>query len=217
MNEVKALRAELAALLARRTRGELTERRFERAYTEKAVELCRAVVRARLSAGERIEVEHHVVHAHMKLSQSVLREPEQQAVSLFLTPTRLLRIRSVLRPGRPVTCDKEDATVIDEAAVDRISRLRVVRQVRWGEAAAGVVICAVALLGRAWLAITAPLLLALGVAGIAHALLLPTRWAIVDLHEPQIGDEVRIHALGRKSGRTLLRTLRARLSAAVGE
>jgi hypothetical protein len=92
-----------------------------------------------------------------------------------------------------------------------------VRQVRWGEAAAGVVICAVALLGRAWLAITAPLLLALGVAGIAHALLLPTRWAVVVLHEARGGDEFRIHALGRKSGRALVRALRARFSVAVGE
>jgi hypothetical protein len=217
MTEVKALRAEVADVLARRQRGDLAERRFEREYAERSLTLCRAVVAARLARGERIELEHHVVHAHMKLSQSVLREPEQYAVSLFLTATRLFRLRSEMVPGRAVTCDEQDRTAIDEIALERVSGIRVERQVRWGEAAAGALICAVAILGRGWLAITAPLLLLLGVAGVVHALAMPTRWAVVETRLPRPGDEIRIHALGRKSGRALVRALRAQLVAAVGE
>ena len=37
--------------------------------------------------------------APSSLNQSVLREPEQEAVSLFATERRLLRLRSTLRPG----------------------------------------------------------------------------------------------------------------------
>ena len=217
MTEAGALRAEIASLAARRQRGELDERRFERRYAEKTLELYRAVIRQRLRSDERIDREHHVVHAHMKLSQSVLKEPEQQAVSLFLTTARLLRLRSEIVPGRTVTCDDRDRTVIDEVPLERISGLLVRRQVRWGEAATGALICVAAVLGRAWLAITAPFLLLLGAAGVVHALALPTRWAAVVTKEATSSDPILIHGLGRKSGRALARALRAHLVAAVGE
>ena len=217
MTEAKALRAELAGLVARRRRGELDERRFEREHAEKVLSLYRTVIRARLAPGERIEHEHHVVHAHLKLSQSVLREPEQFAVSLFLTQDRLLRLRSVVVPGRAVTADDDDGTVLDELPLASISGIRVERKMRWGEAAAGALVCAIALAGRSWLAITGPLLLLLGAAGVVHALLMPTRWAVLQAHAVAPGGEIRIYALARKSGRALKRALRARLLAAVGE
>jgi hypothetical protein len=215
MTDLDTLRAELRRLVVGRQRGDIPERGFERTFVEKTLDLYRAVIRDRLAKDEAIRIEHHVVHAHLRLSQSVLREPEQHAVSLFLTARRLLRLRSVVSPGRAPTCDEGDGTVIDEVSLDRIDRLKVHREVRWGEAAAGVVIAMVAWLGRPLLAATGPILLALGALGILHALLLPTRWCEVVTYGEAAGEPWRIFALSRKSGRALVRALRAHVVAAV--
>jgi hypothetical protein len=215
MIEAEALREEIRRLVKGRQLGDVPERGFERALAAKTLDLYRAVIRSRLAKDESVRLEHHVVHSHLRLSQSVLREPEQRAVSLFLTPRRLLRLRSRILAGRPVSCDEDDGTAIDELALESFAHVRVHREVRWGEAAAGVVIGAVGWLGRAWLAATGPLLVVLGVAGIAHALLLPTRWAEVETHGEPAAEPWCVHALGRKSGRTLVRALRAHLVAAV--
>lgn len=216
MTDADTLRAEIRTLVVGRRRGDIPERGFERRLTEKMLDLCRAVVRSVLAPDEPMRLEHHVVHAHLRLSQSVLKEPEQHAVSLFLTPRRLLRLRTVVSPGRPATCDERDGTVIDDLPLERVANLRVHRQVRWGEAAAGAVIAAVGAVGRPWLAATGPILVVLGIAGIIHGLLLPTRWCEVETHGAAIEEPVRIFALGRRSGRALVRALRARLAATAG-
>ncbi len=215
MTDADTLRAEIRTLVVGRRRGDIPERGFERRLTEKMLDLCRAVVRPVLAPDEPVHLEHHVVHAHLRLSQSVLKEPEQHAVSLFLTPRRLLRLRTVISPGRPATCDERDGTVIDALPLERMANLRVHRQVRWGEMAAGAVIAALGWLARPWLAATGPILVAVGVVGLVHGLLLPTRWCDVETRDATIEEPMRIFALGRRSGRALVRALRARLVAAV--
>jgi hypothetical protein len=212
MTEVERLRGEIRDLVAGRAAGDVPERKYEKLFAERAVDLVRATVRERLSEGEEVLAEHHVVHAHLRLSESVLREPEQQATSLFLTEQRLLRLRSTVVPGRPVTCDERDGTRIDDVPICAIRRLRTCREVRVGEIATGLVICAVALVAYHWLAITGPLLVLLGLAGVVHALALPTRWVRLEVDAPDPAAEpICIHGMRSRSGRSLLRKLRSGL------
>ena len=215
MNEADALRSEIQDLHRRHERGDIPSRRFEQALAERSVSLYRAVIRQRLREGESLRAEHHVVHSHLRLSQSILREADQQAVSLFGTDRRLFRIRSVLSPGRPVTCDSRDETVLDEVPYSGITGIPVRREIRVGEIAAGVTICMFAWVFRSWLEVTGVFLLGLGAFGILHALLLPTRWMEVETRGGPRTEPIKIHALRKKSARSLVRLLRQR-GAALG-
>lgn len=209
MTDPTALRAELRRLVEKQARGDIGRRDFDRQLAEGGVALVRALVSERLGDGERIVAEHHAVLGHLRLASSVLAEPEQEAISLFLTDRRLLRMRCRILPGRPPTGDDRDGTVIDEVPLAAITSLVTRRRVRIGEVAAGAVITALALVFKPWLLITGTLLAGLGVAGMLHGLLLPTRW--VEIQGPDRGadDVFRVHAMGRKSGRALLARLRA--------
>jgi hypothetical protein len=210
MNDPATLRAELRRLGERHARGEVGRREFDRQLAEGGVALGRALVAGRLEAGERIEAEHHVVLGHPRLASSALAEPEQEAISLFLSERRLLRLRCRLVPGRPPTGDNRDGTVLDEVPLAAISSLVTRRRVRFGEVTAGVVITAVALAFKSWLLVTGTLLAVLGAAGALHGLLLRTRWVEIRTAIPTGAEEVVcLHAVGRKSGRALLARLRA--------
>jgi len=213
MTDPVALRAELRRLVEKQARGDVSRRDFDRRLAEGGVALARALVSERLEEGERIVAEHHAALGHLRLASSVLAEPEQEAIGLFLTGRRLLRLRCRILPGRPPTGDDRDGTVIDEVPLAGITSLVTRRRVRIGEVVAGAVITALALVFKPWLLITGTLLAGLGTAGMLHGLLLPTRW--VEIQGPDRGadDVFRVHAMGRKSGRALLARLRA---AAVG-
>jgi hypothetical protein len=208
------LRQEMLDVFERRARGELTERRYERRLTELSVELCRAIAERCIDEDERILAEHHVVHSHLKLSQPVLDEPEQATASYFATGKRLLSIQGTVRPGRPSRYDDSDGTVVIDVAYGDIQTLLPQRQYRWGEALAGASIMLVSLAFGRLLQVTAPLLLLLGTVGLLHALVLPTRWLELVRRRPSDGPPLRIHGLARRSGRALLKVLRASLHAA---
>ena len=146
------------------------------------------------------------------LTQSVLREPEQEAVSLFATDRRLFRIQSILMPNRPPTADEHDQTVIEEIPLNKIRSLSLRRQIRWGEAGVGAVMGAFALLFAPWLSFTGPFLIGLGAAGIFHGLLLPTRWIEIIAQEERIPptDPISIYALRKRSARDLVQFLQVR-------
>jgi hypothetical protein len=214
VNEIDALRSEIQDLHHRHERGDIPSRRFEHALAERSLDLYRAVARECLGKGESLLAEHHVIHSHLRLSQSILKEADQQAVSLFGTDRRLLRIRSILSPGRPVTCDSHDQTVLDKVPYSSITGFRVHREVRRGEAVAGVVICTVAWVFRPWLEVTGGFMIGLGVVAILHALLLPTRWIEVETLGAPDAEPIKIHAPRKKSARSLLRLLRKQRAAA---
>jgi hypothetical protein len=65
---------------------------------------------------ERIVAEHHVVRGHMRLNASILKEPGQVTIGLLAVDRRLVRRRSRMVSGRPITRDDRDTTVVDEAA-----------------------------------------------------------------------------------------------------
>jgi len=203
--EADRLRAAIRETVAARGRGDLDERRFDRRMAELTVDLYRAAAAERLAPDETIRLQHHVIQNHLRLNRSVLRDADQEAVSLFLTDRRLLLLRCVHAPTQALTADHRDGTAFEEAALAEVRETRRRAGRRWGEAAAGAVIVAVALLFGRYLAVTGPLLLALGAAGVAHALLFPTRWLEVvgATGEPPII----IPAVGTRSGRALARAL----------
>ena len=206
--EADRLRREMAETVAAHRRGDLHERTYAKRIVEQSVDLCRAEAQARLRAGEGIRAEHHAVKAHLQLHQSVLRETTQEAVSLFLTDRRLIRFTSLLEPHRPFSCDDRDGTLVNDLEFCDISKIETRREFRFGEMAAGAVIALLAFAFRDWLQVTGTLMIALGVLGILHGLLLPTRWVEVHGREPGAAATIAVLALRKKSARKLLRLLR---------
>jgi len=210
--DLNELRSKIALLYPKRDRGDLREKDFQEKVAEQTVALYRAVIRERMAEGETIECEHHTIWTHFRLMQSVLREPAQQATSLFLTDRRLFRLQSTIMPDRPPTADQLDGTSVDAFFLDRIEALKKKFQIRVGEMLLGAAFCGIAVIFHDWLTITAPFLAGLGVLGVLHALLRPTRWVEVkivnDLTSP---DPVRIYGLRKKSAKKLVRQLQDKL------
>jgi hypothetical protein len=219
-SDADRLRDEIREATAAKKRGDLPEKRYLNQVAQATVDLYRATIAARLQPGEELRLEHHVVRSHLKLNQSVLKETAQEAISLFLTDRRLLRIRCFFLPDQPLTCDDRDGTIVDEVQICDIDEVRVRREIRIGEMAAGAVTAAVAMLFQSWLRITFVFLFLLGILGVLHGLLLPTRWIEVrtaagaPAGEP--AEPIRVFALGKKSGRALAKALlRLRAGAAL--
>jgi hypothetical protein len=202
------LRQDICELFAKRARGDLTEKRFQKRLTEASVALCRCVAADRFEADEPVLAECHVVHAHIKLAQSILQEPEQEAVSLFVSSRRLVRVRSIIVPHRPITCDEADGTVIDQMALQEVGRMVLHRQFRWGEAATGLVAILLAWGLGDLLQVTGPFLMLLGGAGILHALLLPTRFVELVPRGPAHEPPFLLHALRKRDVRAVLAVIR---------
>lgn len=210
--ESNTLREKLQELYTRHAAKDLPERPFRRALTEYSYRLYLAVAREQCKAGESILHEHHIIRSHMWWSQSFLKDPNQEVVSLFLTDRRLIRIRSVMAPGRPVSCNEADQTTVDSLFFDRIEALQAHREVRWGEAAVGLVITAVGWIFYEWLDVTGPVLAVVGVLGMLHGLLWHSRWVEVKARvQAPAADPVIIYTTRRKSGRKLIKMLREKI------
>jgi hypothetical protein len=177
------------------------------------VELYRAEISCRLEKGEKILTEHHVVSAHFRFTQSVLHESNEMAQSLFATGERLYCLRSTIVPYRPPTCDENDQTSISSIPYSNIRRLRTHREIRTGEILAGFLISSIGCVFYPWLLFTGKIMIALGILGAVHGLLLPTRHIELDCDDPGSEGPIKIFALRKKSGRHLVRLLRAKLAA----
>jgi len=210
--DINALRKRIAQLYPKRDRGDLTEKDFQREVAEQTVALYRAVITEKLAESEIIECEHHTIWTHFRLMQSILREPAQQAISLFLTNKNLYRLQSTVMPDQPPTADSRDNTSVDAVSPDRIHSLKKRFQIRIGEMLLGAGFCVVAVLFHDWLSITGPVLIVLGILGILHALILPTRWIEVrTLDNAPANDPILIHAIRKKSAKELVRRLQEKL------
>ena len=208
----EGLREEIRQLCQKYAVGDMGERKFQPALAKATVNLYQATVEGLLPEDEAILHSHHVILGHTRMVQSVMKKPEQQAVSLFLTDRRLVRLRSTLSAYKTVTCDDRDDTVVDEILLEAIRSLKMHRQIRGGEALVGLGIVGVAVIFYPWLAITGPLLIVLGALGMVHGLLLPTRWLEVQTRMGETRDPICIYVLRKKSARTLVRMLRQRLA-----
>ena len=206
------LREKLQELYARHAVKDLPERPFRRALTEYTYRLYLAVAREQLQPGESILHEHHTIRSHMWWSQSFLKDPNQEVASLYLTDRRLIRIRSIMEPGRPISCDQADQTAVDSLFFDRIEGLKAHREVRWGEAAVGLVITAVGWIFYEWLDVTGPVLAVVGGLGTLHGLLWHSRWIEAKSRvQTPAADPMLIYATRRKSGRKLIKMLREKI------
>jgi len=210
--EADELRQELRDLFERHARGDVRDKDFRRLLAEKSVALSRVVASARFSPGEAILAEHHLEHSHFKLNQSLLDEPEQAVASFFASEHRLIRVRSTLLSSRPVSCDDADHTVVDELAYTNMRQAVVRKEIRWGEIAVGCMITLMALLMGRTLAVTGPLLVVLGVAGILHGLLLPTRWIEIVPRGAEPDPPFLIHGIRRKGARKILAIIRGAIT-----
>jgi|GEM_PF-1352206 len=164
-NPMDEIREVIRRLHLARARGDIKEKAFQRLLAQRTMDLYRALVEGALAPGERILKEHHLVEARTRLTESVLREPEQTATSLFLTQRRLLRARSSIRPGQPITADHRDSPIMDELPLAKIRSLRNRFQIRPGEITAGLVMATVGLVFWHWLEVTGVILLGLGLLG----------------------------------------------------
>jgi hypothetical protein len=210
------LRAEVSGLAEKRSRGDLTEKAFRRRALQLSVELARMEAGA-ASPGEAILAEHHVVHSHFRLTESLMREPEQTTVSYFATERRLVRVQGSLVTGRAPTTDETNGdlrdparVVVDSVPYDRLRRIERRVEWRWGEVATGLVIVLAALLLRGLLAVTGPVLVLLGVAGMTHGLLMPTRWAEIVVDDEDLSP-LAMHGIWKRSGRHFLAVVNAGL------
>lgn len=206
--DLDRLRGEIRSLAEKHARGDIRDKEFQPALAERTVALYRALVERRMEAGERILAEHHVVFSHTRLTESMLKEPEQTAVSLFATDRRLWRVRAPLRAGLPPLNGDADPGDPDSVAYDRIETLKSRRRVRSGEAGVGLGFMAVAFLFHGWLSLTGPLLALLGALGVLHGLLVPTRWIEVRTRVPACGEPMAVYAPRKKSARALLKVVR---------
>ena len=210
--DIQELRDRVAQLYPKRDRGDLTERDFQKEVAEHTVALYRAIIKKKMAEAETIECEHHTIWTHFRLMSSILREPAQQAVSLFLTNRRLFRVQSTIMPNQAPTADARDNTSIQEVSLDRIRDLKRKIQLRWGEALLGAIFCGIAYMFHDWLTITAPVLFGLGLLGVLHALILPTRWIEVRTVDIlQANDGILIYAIRKKSAKGLVRRLKEKL------
>jgi hypothetical protein len=207
--DLDALRAKIRQLYVKLEKGDLRQKAFQRLLTEFTTDLYRAVLQKRMAKDEAIQREHHTISAHFQWTQSLLREPEQQATSLFATDRRLYCVRSIVIPKQPATADARDRTVVDEIRFDRIGSFQVHRQFRWGEMGVAAVICTVAILFAPWLEVTSHVMLGLGALGVLHGLLLPTKWIEITASEPKSNTEpILIRTIQKKSARNLIQYLR---------
>jgi len=206
--DLNELRRKIAELYPKRDRGDLKERDFQAEVAQRTVALYRALISERMAEGETIECEHHTIWTHFRLMQSVLREPAQQAISLFLTNRRLFRLQSTIMPNQPPTADSRDKTSVDAISLDRIRGLKKKLQFRSGEVLLGTGFCVIAFVFYDWLQFTGPILFILGLLGVLHGLLLPTRWVDVETKSNWGSTEpIFIYALRKNSAKEFVRGL----------
>jgi hypothetical protein len=210
--DLNELRQKIAELYPKRDRGDLRERDFQALVADQTVALYRAIIKEKMAEGETIECEHHTIRTHFRVMQSILREPAQQATSLFLTDRKLYRVQSTIMPDQPPTADSRDQTRVEVFGLDRIHALKKRLQIRFGEVLLGTLFCAVAVVFHSWLTITAPFLAGLGILGVLHGLLRPTRWIEVVLVEgSRTSEPILIYAVWKDSAKKLARRLQERL------
>jgi hypothetical protein len=208
---IGGLRKDVSALWEKRARGDVSERAFQRESEQRVLDLCRALVRHRTGEDESIRFEHHAVRAHTKIAGSVLRESEQEFISLLATDQRLFRLRALHTPDQPLLFLNGDKDAVEELAYASASGVTVRTQRRMGQIITGLVIAGFAVLAHPWLQITGTALFLLGIAGALHGLLVPTRWAEVLQPQPTVSPPFQIWALRKKSARRLLKFLRQKI------
>jgi hypothetical protein len=207
---VERVEARLDELTRRFRVGDLTAKAYARLRQDLLAHLGRCRIGPLLESGEPLVAEHHWVEPTSRLPDSALRETPLHSVSLYATDRRLFRWR-FQDPGAHGTTARRDLEGrLDVRWYTQITAVRRHREVRWGEAATGLVIATAGTLLYQHLSVTAPFILAVGVFGMLHALLVPTRRAAIRTPATDETDWV-VSAVGTRSGKALLAALRSHL------
>jgi len=208
---VEELLAGLEMLDRHCVRGDVRPRDYARRHAALVEELARAKVRPLLEGGEKILAEHYVVRGHFKLTQSLLQETPQEVLGFLATDRRLFRWRFQQKPSPGADELPDVANELEGRWYGDLSGMERRRDVRWSEALTGLAILIVAVVLWPFLEVVGPLMLLTGLAGIGHALLLPTPWVAV-IGSGEAAAEWRIDAPQKPSGRRVLAVMESCLT-----
>jgi hypothetical protein len=207
---VEEVEARLKDLARRFKAGDVAARRYARLRQDLLAHLGRCRILPQLEPGESLIAEHHWVEPTARLPESPLEDAGLGSVSLYATTRRLFRWRFQDRGAQTDAAGARLDESLDVRWYTDITALLGHRETRWGEAAAGLAIAAAAALLYGHLAVTAPFILAVGLFGVAHALLVPTRR--VALRSASSGDaDWLVSAVATPSGRALVASIRDRV------
>jgi len=203
----------LSALAERFALGDLNPKRYARLRQQALAALGRRKIAPLLTPGEAFLAEHHWVEGHTRLPDAPFAETGQTAGSLYATDRRLFRWRFHDCPSPSVSPPPEIEETLGFRWYAEIVGVERRRSFRWGEAITGLTIAIVAGLLFARLGVTGPLLLAVGVFGVAHAMMVPTRYATVVFDGDDDGWPV--WAAATESGRAVLGEVSRRVARSV--
>jgi len=169
----------LAALAERFAVGDLNPKRYARLRQDALAALGRRKIAPLLLPGETILAEHHWVEGHARLPEAPFAETGQAAGTLYASDRRLFRWRFHDCPSPSASPPPDIEETLEFRWYAEIAGVERRRSFRWGEAVAGLAIAGFAWLLLARLGVTGPFLLAVGVFGTVHAMMVPTRYATV--------------------------------------
>jgi hypothetical protein len=209
---VARVQSALADLSDAVVRGDLRAGQYTRRRQDLVIKLGRGRVGCWLEPGEAIVAEHHWIEPTVTVSASALEQPVQLAGSAYATGRRIFRWRFREVVGRPGTPANEIDESLEYEWYGAIAGLADQHVVRWGEVAVGAAIALIALLLRAHLqlSITGPVLLGVGIFGVVHGLVCPTRYTRLTTLDPA-RPKWEIWAPDTKSGGRLLEEVRRRV------
>jgi uncharacterized membrane protein len=210
MSEIEPLRQKILALYQRRRLADIDDRSFQRQTAHLILDLCRALTQIRLIDGETILHEHHAVRAHPKMIQSILKESDQELISIFATNTRLIQWRTMENLECPPIFESDQDHVFSEIGYDQILALKHHREWRYGEVVAGLVMIIGAYLFRSVLLFTSSALILVGALGMGHGLFIPTSWLEIMPRLPS-DSHLEILAMRKKSARKLIKYVKSKI------
>jgi hypothetical protein len=204
----------LAALAARFSLGDLSPKRYARLRQQALAAVGRRKIVPLLTPGETILAEHHWVEGHARLPDAPFAETGQAAGSLYATDRRLFRWRFHDCPSPSTSPPPDFEETLEFRWYAEIAGVERRRSFRWGEAVTGLAIALIAGVLSARLGVTGPLLLAVGVFGVVHAMMVPTRYVTVLFDGTDDGWPV--WAAATRSGRAVLSEVSGRAVRPVG-
>ena len=203
---VADLIAELQVLDTAHELGDVKDKPYERRKQELLEAIGLAKVKARLAAGENVLVRHHYQQAHFPFTGVALRDVATQNTSFFATERRVFRWCFSDLPGRRQATLGADET-LSWLPYAQLRTVTAGREYRWGEAAVAAGMMALSWLLWGYLEFSGPILMLVGAAGLAHALLVPTPfWTLAGRDAARAW---RVYAAGQATAKTLVEAVRA--------
>ena len=203
----------LSALAERFALGDLNPKRYARLRQQALAALGRRKIAPLLTPGEAFLAEHHWVEGHTRLPDAPFAETGQTAGSLYVTDRRLFRWRFHDCPSPSASPPPDVEETLEFRWYAEISGVERRRSFRWGEAITGLIIAVLAGFLSARLGVTGPLLLAVGVFGVVHAMMMPTRCVTVVFDGNDDGWPV--WAAATESGRAVLGEVSGRVARSI--